>query len=141
MYAKIRHIITIFIFSSILLTGCNTLQRIQTGQLTTEFDQTFLLYAKHLRWGHFRELTTYMTPEHIGPAMEKITSITLRGIKVSHVEPIAWLLDMENEVMTGDVVVDYYITSSGLIRQTTQHQIWRLNGDIWQLDGGLPDLR
>ena len=141
MRINIRHIITLTMLSGILLSGCNTMQRIQTGELTTTFDRTFIQYAKHLRWGHFRELTTFMTTDHIGPTIEKIPAITLRDIRISKVQPTAWLLNYDTGVMVGDVIVDYYIVSSGIIRSTTQHQTWRYNGEEWKLDNGLPDFK
>lgn len=122
------------------LTACNTMQRIHNDELMTNFDQTFTTYSKHLRWGHFRELTTFMTPEHIGPSLQKVDS--LKDRRVSRVKPIAWIMDEEKGVMVGDVVIDYYITSRAVIRQTTQQQTWRLVGEDehWKLDTGLPDL-
>ena len=141
MHINIRYIITFTILSGILLTGCNTMQRIQTGELTTTFDRTFIQYEKHLRWGHFRELTTFMTTDHIGPTIEKIPAITLRDIRISRVKPTAWLLNYDTGVMVGDVIVDYYIASSGVIRSTTQNQTWRYDGEEWKLDNGLPDLK
>ena len=129
----------------LLLTGCNavsnTIQRIETSEKMEDFDETFTLYSKHLRWGHFRELTTFMTQEHIGPSMAKIDSLKER--RISRVKPVAWILDEENGVMVGDVVIDYYLTNRAVIRQTTQQQTWRLVGEedeIWKLDSPIPDL-
>lgn len=139
MYTTIRHIIAFTILASVLLSGCNTIQRIQAGELTTDFDQTFRQYSKHLRWGHFRELTAFMTADHIAPAMVQAGS--LKDIKISSVKPTAWILDKDAGIMTGDVMVDYYITTRGVIRSTTQHQTWRYQNEKWKLDNGLPDLR
>lgn len=123
----------------LVLAGCNTLQRIQSGEITGKFDDTFETYSKHLRWSHYKVLTSFMTPEKIGPALEKAES--LKGRRVSSVKPVAWVLDAENKVMVGDVVIDYYIVDRGLIRSTTQHQTWRFDGNAWKLDNGLPDLQ
>lgn len=129
------------------LSGCNTLQRIQSGELTTTFDRTFIAYSKHLRWGHFRELTNFMMPEHIGPALTK--AIQLDDVKVSRVTPIAWVLsgmdddNDENTVMVGDVVIQYYLVSTSTIHSITQNQTWRHDSenDTWRLDNGLPEFR
>ena len=129
----------------LMLTACNavsnTIHRIETNEIMNDFDETFTQYSKHLRWGHFRELTTFMTQEQIGPSMAKIDSLKER--RVSRVTPIAWILDEEDGVMVGDVVIDYYITNRAVIRQTTQQQTWRLVGEdheIWKLDTPIPDL-
>ena len=131
---------TLIIAFSLLLGGCNTLQRIQANELTTTFDRTFLVYSKHLRWNHFREMTTFMMPEHVAPSMAKIG--LLSDIKVSRVTPLAWLLNDEEGVMIGDVIIDYYLVSTSTIRSTTQHQTWRHDSesDTWRLDNGLPDF-
>ena len=129
----------------LLLTGCNavsnTIQRIETSEKMEDFDETFTLYSKHLRWGHFRELTTFMTQEQIGPSLAKIDS--LKDRRISRVTPTAWIYDEEKGVMIGDVIIDYYITNRAVIRQTTQQQTWRLVGEedeFWQLDSPIPDL-
>jgi hypothetical protein len=122
----------------VMLNGCNTMQRIHTRELMTEFDETFIQYSKHLRWGHFRQLTTFMTQEHVAPTLAKIDS--LKNIRISDVKPITWILDEEKGVMVGDVVIDYYITNKAIIRQTTQNQVWRWADEHWKLDSGLPDL-
>jgi|GEM_PF-3611592 len=140
MHLKTRQYLFIssIIVVSLLLTACNTLQRIQTSEITGRFDETFNLYSKHLRWSHFKQLTTFMTPEQIAPALEKIQS--LEGRKISSVRPQAWIFDEKENVMVGDVDIDYYVVDRGVIRSTTQHQTWRLNGETWQLDSGLPNL-
>jgi hypothetical protein len=141
MTANIIKTSVLLIALSLMMTACNTLQRIEDGELTSTFDRTFLTYSKHLRWSHFRELTTFMMPEHIGPSIEAANK--LKDIKVSRVTPTAWLLNNQTGVMNGDVIIDYYITSSGMIRSITQHQTWRHDDerDTWQLDNGLPDFR
>ena len=127
-------------FSLVMLTGCNTLQRIQAGELTTTFDRTFKVYQKHLRWSHFREMTSFMKPEHVGPSMAKIPELS--DIKVSRVTPLAWVLNDVEGTMVGEIIIDYYITSTSTIRSTSQRQTWRHDSenDIWQLDNGLPDF-
>ena len=121
----IKNVISIVtVISFLMLTGCetvqNTIDRIETSELTGKFDQTFVSYSKHLRWGHFRE--------------------SLKGRKISHVTPSAWVLDEEEGIMVGDILIDYYIIDRGVIRSTTQHQTWRYKDERWQLDSGLPDL-
>jgi len=128
----------IITISFLLLTGCNTLQRIENSELTSDFDQIFDAYSKNLRWSHYKQITVFMTDEQIAPSLDKIKS--LKGRRVSDVKPIAWALDDQTQVMTGDVVIDYYIVDRGVIRTTTQHQTWRYIGDTWRLDSGLPDL-
>ena len=66
--------ISSLIVASLLLTGCNTLQRIQAGEITEKFNETFNLYSKHLRWSHFKQLTSFMTPEQVAPALAHIQS-------------------------------------------------------------------
>jgi hypothetical protein len=122
-----------------MLTACNTMQRMHQSELMNDFDTTFVQYSKFLRWGHFRELTTFMTKDHVAPSMAKIDS--LKNIRISKVNPIAWILDEEKGVMVGDVVIDYYVTNKAVIRQTTQQQVWRWIDEHWKLDTGLPDLR
>ena len=140
MVKSVISVITVISF--LMLTGCdtvrNTMHRIETSELTGKFDETFITYSKHLRWGHFRELTTFMTTEQIAPTLAKAES--LKGRKISHVQPSAWVLDEEGGVMVGDVLIDYYIIDRGVVRSTTQRQTWRYNDERWQLDSGLPDL-
>ena len=139
----IKNIISIVtVISFLMLTGCetvqNTIDRIETSELTGKFDETFISYSKHLRWGHFRELTTFMTAEQRAPTLAKAES--LKGRKISHVTPSAWVLDEEGGVMVGDILIDYYIIDRGVIRSATQTQTWRYKDERWQLDSGLPDL-
>lgn len=132
---RIVFIITIFT----LLSACNAMQNLRTSEITGKFDERFRLYSKHLRWGHFRELTAFMTPERIAPALIQVDSFKER--RITNVKPIAWLLDEQAGTMTGDVMIDYYVENRAVVRSVTQHQIWRRNGEIWQLDSGFPDLR
>ena len=129
----------VLIILGLLLSGCNTMQRIQNSELMEDFDETFFLYSKHLRWGHFRQVTTFMTPERIGPAMDQID--TFKDIRVSKVQPITWILNSEEETIKGEIVVDYYIVSRSVIRSTSQKQTWRYINDTWKLDTGFPDLK
>jgi len=135
-------LIAFFMLASLLPTGCGTIDQIHTNEVTTNFDEIFILYSKHLRWGHFKELTSFMTAEQIGPAMEIIAANTdkIGDRKVSKVQPLSWLLDEQAGTMTGDVTIEYYIPSRSVIRTATDHQIWKLNGNVWQLDSGLPKL-
>ena len=140
MSIKTIHYPALFIVViALMLSACNTIQRLQTNELTTTFNERFRLYSKHLRWGHFNEVTTFMTQEHIAPSIAKINSFKER--RITSIKPLTWILDEQAGTMVGDIDVDYYIADRGVIRSTSQHQTWRLNGEIWQLDAGLPDLR
>jgi hypothetical protein len=139
----IKNVISVVtVISFLMLTGCetvqNTIDRIETSELTGKFDETFISYSKHLRWGHFRELTTFMTTEHIAPTLLKAE--LLKGRKISRVTPSAWVFNEEEGVMVGEILVDYYIIDRGVIRSTTQSQTWRYKDERWKLDNGLPDL-
>ncbi len=120
------------------LTGCNELQ---ARDRMTKFEETFRLYAKHLRWGHFPEVTGFMTPEHVAPSLSHATK--LKEIRISGVTPINWIVDEAQENISGNVTVSYYVTNRGVIRETTQQQtwIWQSEGKNWKLNTGLPDLK
>lgn len=132
------NVVVLLLTMTLMLSACNTLQQMKTREIMTDFQEVFRLYSKHLRWGHFRELTTLMTPSQLGPALEKIDS--LKDRRISKVKSIKWDLDEENKVLVGPVVIEYYLSDRGIIRTTTQQQTWRLIGDNWKLDTGLPDL-
>lgn len=144
MYTIIRYL-TIAILLGTTLFGCNTIQKMKekskNNELTNKFELSFLLYRKYLRWGNLKEITNLMTENQVPSAIKKLDS--LKNIKISRVEPGTWKLDKDKLTMTGDITVDYYIVDRGVVRSTTQHQVWRYNEEskVWRLDTGLPDLQ
>lgn len=132
-------IVSFLLLSSLFITtGCN---RISGQDQMTRFDETFRIYSKHLRWGHFHEISGLLTPKHIEPALAKIPS--LKNIRVSSVEPIKWIVAQNKEKLSGTVKISYYVTDRGVIRETHQQQTWLWNADtkIWKLDNSFPEFK
>lgn len=128
--------IVIFAACSLLfLEGC---QRLKNQDTTRRFDETFRQYSKHLRWGHYRQLAQFMTPEHAPGALEKADKYRER--RVSSVHASQWIFNENMTQATGLIEIRYYLTDRGVIKDASQKQTWIREKDNWLLDNGLPDL-
>jgi len=121
---------------ALLSVACNP---IKSKWELTLFDDTFRLYSKHLRWGHFREISGMMTDRYVTESLAKIPR--LKNIRVSRVEGPDWIVNENKDNISGTVEVSYYLADQGVIRQTTQQQTWIYRDNRWQLDAPLPDFR
>lgn len=121
--------------SIMLLSACSQWQE---RDRMTRFEETFRLYSKHLRWGHFHQVSEFMTQRHAAESLNKADNF--RGTQISSVRAASWIVDEAKEKVAGNVMIDYYMTNRAVIRQTTQDQTWLWNGKNWKLDNGLPDL-
>ena len=133
MHKKSWAIATIILI--LLSTACNSLK---SGERMTHFDETFRLYAKHLRWGQFTQVSSFLTEDHIAHSLAIIPS--LKNIRVTHVTPLNWIANQEKDTIRGTVTIDYYITNRGVVKQTRQAQTWRWQETGWKLDADLPEL-
>lgn len=129
---------TVLIILSALLTACNPISQLQSRSRLTLFDDAFQLYSKHLRWGHYRQITSQMTQEHIPLSIARITA--LKNRRISQIEAPLWNLNESQDSTTGTVVISYYLADQGIVRQSTQQQTWIFQDDRWLLDAPLPDL-
>lgn len=120
----------------LLLPACNQLQN---QNRMTQFQETFRQYAKHLRWGHYSQVTRFMTEAHITTALSQ--SNRLKDIRISSVEPSSWIVSENSDTINGTINIEYYLTNRAVIRQTSQNQTWHWQDKAWKLDNGLPDLK
>ncbi len=104
----------------------------------TKFSDSFRIYSKHLRWGHFHEVSSFMTPEHVESAIAAIPS--LKGVRITAIKPLKWTVDKSQDNISGNIQIDYYIEDIGIVKQTSQPQTWRWFKDLktWKLDADLP---
>ncbi len=132
----IRYLLLITVFTA--LAGCNTWK---DEDRMTKFNDSFRAYSKHLRWGHFHEVSSLMTTAHIAPAVATIPS--LKNVRITAIEPLKWLVDETRENISGNVRIDYYLEDRGVVKQISQPQVWRWFEEpgTWKLDSGLPQLK
>jgi hypothetical protein len=143
MYSKLRDSAKLlFIMSGVLaLTACQSpVTSYENKKRAKSFDEIIYEYTKFLRWGHFREITYFMTPEYKAASQEKVDSF--KNIRVSSVKTGNWTSDETGNRLNGMVEIDYYVEHRAVIRQTKQQVAWIYDeeGKFWQLDSGLPEL-
>jgi hypothetical protein len=122
-----------------LLAACNPLKPLQSQDAWTNFNDTFKVYSKNLRWSHFRETAAFITPQHQAASQALLPS--LKNRRVSKVTPTSWIMNKEEDGITGLIEINYYVTDRNVVRQMTQKQSWVLLNGNWLLDTPLPDLR
>lgn len=127
---------TALIIVAALIAACNPLQ---SQSRLTLFDDSFQIYSKYLRWGHFREATSLMTDKHRLASLAKISG--LKDIRISRVQATQWIMNEEKDRISGSIEISYYLTNQAVIRQIIQQQTWLFKDKVWRLDTGLPELR
>ncbi|TNF93463.1 MAG: hypothetical protein EP297_12500 [Gammaproteobacteria bacterium] len=134
-----RNFIKSFVIISCILalTACQTLDNKKRAK---SFDEILYEYTKFLRWGHFREITNFMTAEHRAASQDKVDSFS--NIRISSVNSTDWISDETGNRLTGTVDIKYYVEDRAVVRKTKQQLVWVYDeeGKFWLLDSGLPAL-
>ncbi len=127
-------LITVFV----VLTGCNSWKKEEDRMMI--FSASFSAYSSHLRWGHFYEVSAFMTADYIPSVTASIPS--LKNVRITAVEPLKWVVDEAQESLSGSVQISYYLTDRGVVKQINQQQtwLWFEESRTWRLDTGLPEL-
>ena len=137
MKTKIYSVFCMLLLAS-LLSACNPLQTLKSRNKWTDFDSAFQNYSKHLRWGHFREAAGFMTRQRQIESQALLAK--LKNRRVSGVKATNWIMNKEEDEISGTIEISYYLEDRGVIRQTEQTQTWILQEKNWILDSPLPDL-